>query len=133
MVLLPSCSAKESKQAHQQRLLMGQWGTPTGMVGMLYTPLQGSPSLPVLTQVTPTGTSHQALSQKLFPTLPLQSPLFVCLSKTKLSPSQPFSMPSKCYSALCWTLQTSPTHKAGTNLSCSQLIQMPHTSEGTKL
>lgn len=73
--------------------------------------------LPVLTQVTPVGTSHQALSQKLLPALTLQSPLFVCLAKTKLYPNQPFSMPIKCCSAPCWTLQTSQSHKAGTNPS----------------
>lgn len=50
-------------RAHQQRFFMGQWdvlpwglSTATGRVGMIYTPQQRSPSLPVLSQVTLTGT-----------------------------------------------------------------------------
>lgn len=121
MQLPPSCSAKESKLGHISKgswwgsgcPALGPFPLPLAVVGMIHTPQQGSPWLPVLTQVT--GTSQQALSQRLFPALPLQSPLFACLDKTKLSPSQPFSMPIK----FCPLLDPS-------NLTITQSRNKPH-------
>lgn len=82
---------------------MGQWDVlPWGLSHSHNNPhpTAGLTWLPGLTPVTLTGTSHPALSQELFPALTLQSPLFVCPDKTKLSPSQPLLMPIKCCSAL---------------------------------